>query len=84
MFPASWAVPGPTGALSSRRAAGIIDQYRTDPNTYFAENAPLFFTGDRPLSEWDSYVQSLMDMGLAKVIEVYQEGYDEYMAKKAG
>jgi putative aldouronate transport system substrate-binding protein len=81
-FDSAWTFP--RGVKFEDEQQEIIDQYRTDPNTYFAENAPLFFTGDRPLSEWDSYVQSLMDMGLAKVIEVYQEGYDEYMAKKAG
>jgi putative aldouronate transport system substrate-binding protein len=57
----------------------LIAQYRTDPNTYFVENVSKFFTGDTPHSEWDAYVKSLMDMGLDKVIEVYQEAYDDYM-----
>jgi putative aldouronate transport system substrate-binding protein len=58
----------------------IINSNRTDANTYFVENYSRFFTGDLPFSEWDNYVQSLMDMGLATVLEVYQAGYDDYMA----
>jgi putative aldouronate transport system substrate-binding protein len=57
----------------------IIDQNRTDANTYFIENYSRFFTGDLPLSEWDAYVKAMMDMGLATVLEVYQAGYDEYI-----
>jgi putative aldouronate transport system substrate-binding protein len=70
----------PSGIKFEDDQQQIIDQNSTDPTTYFTENAPLFFTGERPFSEWDSYVQSLMDMGLAACIEVYQEGYDAYMA----
>ncbi len=42
----------------------------------------LFFTGDKPFSEWDSYVQAMMDLGLSTVLEVYKEGYDAYMSSK--
>jgi putative aldouronate transport system substrate-binding protein len=58
----------------------IINDNLTDPNTYFIENYSRFFTGDMPLSEWDTYVQAMMDMGLAAVLEVYQDGYDAYIA----
>jgi putative aldouronate transport system substrate-binding protein len=57
----------------------IINANRTDANTYFTENYSRFFTGDLPFSEWDSYVQAMMDMGLATVLEIYQEGYDAYI-----
>jgi putative aldouronate transport system substrate-binding protein len=57
----------------------IINTNRTDANTYFTENYSRFFTGDLPFSEWDNYVKAMMDMGLATVLEVYQEGYDKYI-----
>jgi putative aldouronate transport system substrate-binding protein len=72
----------PTGVKFTDEQQQTIDQYRTDANTYFTENSALFFTGERPFSEWDSYVQTMMDMGLSTVIQVYQEGYDAYMASK--
>ena len=58
--------------------SSLISKYRTDPNTFYVENIPKFFTGDTPFSQWDSYVKSMMDMGLDKVIEIYQKAYDDY------
>jgi putative aldouronate transport system substrate-binding protein len=72
----------PTGVKFDDEQQQIINQYNTDPNTYFQENVSLFFTGEKPLSEWDSYVQTLMDLGLSTVLEVYQEGYDAYISSK--
>jgi putative aldouronate transport system substrate-binding protein len=73
----------PTGVKFNDEQQEIIDQNRTDPNTYFQENAPLFFTGEKSFSEWDSYVQTMMDMGLSTVLQVYQEGYDEYIKSRS-
>jgi putative aldouronate transport system substrate-binding protein len=69
----------PTGVKFTDEQQQIIDENLSDPSTFFQENSSLFFTGEKPFSEWDAYVQTMMDMGLATVVEVYQEGYDEYM-----
>ena len=43
---------------------------------YVNENAALFALGDKPMEEWDSYVEALNRMGLDRYIELAQEAYD--------
>ena len=43
---------------------------------YVNENAALFALGDKPMEEWDSYVEELNRMGLDRYIELAQEAYD--------
>lgn len=69
----------PTGIKFTTEQRDIIKANSTDANTYFQENSVLFFYGDTPFSEWNSYVKQIMDMGLTNVIEVYQQAYDEYI-----
>ena len=57
-----------------------INNLRADANTYFAENYVLFLLGDKPFSEWDSFQEQLNALGMARITEIYQEAYDEYMA----
>jgi len=54
-----------------------------DISTYITENVALFINLDRPMSEWDDYVQGLYDMGLQRALDIYQEAYDAYKAKVA-
>jgi putative aldouronate transport system substrate-binding protein len=70
----------PTGVKLTAEQQSIVDENFSDASTYFQENISLFFTGDRPLSDWANYQQEIMDMGLAKCLEVYQEAYDEYIS----
>ncbi len=53
----------------------------TDLNTYFSENYMLFLSGDKPLSEWDSYIADMKAFGLDTLTENYQNAYERYMAK---
>ncbi|NLO47459.1 MAG: hypothetical protein GX111_03930 [Clostridiales bacterium] len=61
----------------------IFNALANDILTYIAENYPQFVDNSKPLSEWDSYVQSLVDMGINDIIEMYQKYYDAYMAAQA-
>ena len=54
-----------------------------DLNTFYAETYVTFLNGDKPLSEWDSYIEDLNQFGYARVVEIYQEAYDAYMAENA-
>lgn len=40
-----------------------------------------FITGQEPLSNYDTYVANLETMGISNIVAVYQEAYDEYMAR---
>lgn len=53
----------------------------TDLNTHIGENIVQFIMGVRPLSEYDDFVRELKDMGLMKVIEIKQAGYDRYSSR---
>ena len=57
-----------------------INNLRADANTFFAENYVLFLLGDKSFSEWDSFQEQLNALGMARITEIYQEAYDEYMA----
>jgi putative aldouronate transport system substrate-binding protein len=60
-----------------------VGLYRADIVTYLNENYFSFIDGSLPLSEWDSYVEGLKEIGLSRVIEIYQEAYDAYIASAA-
>ena len=54
-------------------------QYAADLDTYISENVISFVNGDRPLSEWDTYISQLQTIGLEQAIAVYQQAYDAYI-----
>ena len=60
----------------------IVNKYSNDIGTYLKENYISFIDNSRSLSEWDSYIEGLKVVGIDQVLEVYQEAYDAYMAKK--
>lgn len=43
---------------------------------YIKENTSKFVIGRKPLSEWDAYVQGLVELGMEDVIQVYEQAYD--------
>ena len=38
-------------------------------------------TGDKSLDEFDDFVQQIEDMGIQDYLDIYQECYDDYMAR---
>lgn len=72
----------PKGISLSDEQSDAFSAY-IDINTYITENILTFVSGSKPLSEWDSYVEGLYEIGLEEAQAVYQEAYDNYMAKKA-
>ena len=57
-----------------------INQIRSDLDTYMKEMKAAFVTGERSLSEWDSYVETLKDLGAERLVEIYKEAYDRWKA----
>ena len=50
-------------------------------NNYINSNTLAFVTGSLSLdTDWDSYVQGLNDLGLARYLEINQAAYDAYKA----
>ena len=53
----------------------------SDVETTLNENVPKFIRGDRPMSEWDSFVEQLTSMNVEEAREIQQAAYDRYMAR---
>ena len=54
-------------------------------STYFTSRAVDFITGVSDIeAEWDEYVDTMKSMGIEEGIAIYQEAYDNYMAKLNG
>lgn len=52
-----------------------------DLATLAAENISKFVNGDRPMSEWDSFLDELYSMNIEECIAIKQAAYDRYMAR---
>jgi putative aldouronate transport system substrate-binding protein len=53
-----------------------------DIDTYVKEMTIKFIKGEEPLSNWDAFVTTINDMGLASVVTNYQAAYDRYLNRK--
>jgi len=47
--------------------------------TYINENFALFVTGEKSISEFDAYIDTLKSMKIERMIELYQNAYDKYI-----
>jgi len=56
----------------------VILNVFTDIKTYYTEMLTKFIVGTVDISEWDNYVSNLKQMGIDKVLEVYQAQYDRF------
>ena len=70
----------PAGAKLNQEQSEKVDQYKNDVATYIAENYLAFVDNSKPLSEWDSYVNGLMQHNFPEVVALYQEAYDNFQA----
>jgi putative aldouronate transport system substrate-binding protein len=48
---------------------------------YFEENVSKFIVGQRPMSEYDAYLQGLRDLGAEEVLAVWQGAYERQQAQ---
>ena len=83
----AWKIPDyggeydiPTGISYTADQYEVLNTYSNDIATFIAENWFGFFDGSKALSEWDSYVDTIYDMGIQNCIDVVQEAYEAYMA----
>ncbi len=49
-----------------------------DIQTYIEENLARFVTGDNPMSDWDAFIDHIMEMGLEDCIAIKQAAVDRY------
>lgn len=70
----------PAGVKLNEEQTDEVNQLQADLMTYISENYSSFLDNSKPLSEWDSYVEGLKTLNIDRVIEIFQEAYDTYMA----
>ena len=86
-----WTVEGSTDARnypSGAKGAFTTDEtleiaeFEADMQTYAQETCMKFLDGSMELNDenWDTYVQTVKDMGMDRLLEIYQTVYDEYKA----
>ena len=53
----------------------------SDINTYVSEYTLKFITGDVPLSEYDTYCETIASMGVDEVVGIVQDAYTRYASR---
>jgi len=56
----------------------VLKTIGTDLKTYVEENRDMFILGERPLQEFDDFVQEVKEMGLEEVLAIKQQQYERY------
>lgn len=62
----------------------LVDEYSaifSEVNTYVREQTVAFISGERSLDEFDAYLQTLKDLKVERMIEIYQLALDEFNAR---
>ncbi|MNV94069.1 hypothetical protein D3C71_1888290 [compost metagenome] len=59
-----------------------ISRYLTDIDAYVSKMYAKWMLSGGIDKEWDDYVKKLNDMGLDKMMKIYQTVYDRYQATK--
>ena len=72
----------PLGARLNSEQQDALRIYSSDIITYIAENFSAFIDGSRNVNEWDDYVATLNTLGLQDILDLYQDAYDDYLAKQ--
>lgn len=53
----------------------------SDIQTYISENVPKFVIGDKPMSEYDAFVETIYEMGIEDAIALKQTALDRYLTR---
>ena len=70
----------PNGAIMNTEQTTEYNTVAADICTYISENVLQFIYGQKALSEWDGFVDTLYDMGIETAIAAKQAAYDAYLA----
>lgn len=78
-------VPAAVPALPNLGFSPEDDERRreimADIDTFVDEQITKFILGQEPLSNWDNYVNTVKEMGIEEVLEIYQKAYDAWLNK---
>lgn len=69
----------PVGAIMSTQQSSSYNTVAADICTYISENVLQFIYGQKDISEWSAFVDTLYDMNIETAIEAKQAAYDDYL-----
>jgi len=69
----------PLGAVMSNDQKESYNTVAADIATYISENVLQFIYGQKDMSEWDSFIETVKSMGIDTAIEAKQAAYDDYL-----
>jgi putative aldouronate transport system substrate-binding protein len=53
----------------------VKQEIEVNIDSFVNDQLSKFFLGERPMSEWDNFVQEIYNMGLEQMLEVYEQAY---------
>ena len=59
----------------------IVNQYENDCATYFWEHVYKVIAGQETMEDFDTAVQTALDMGMAEIVDAYNRSYQDYLAQ---
>lgn len=72
-----WQIPFPQTYFTEEQEKRI-NVIESDLDTYIEQMEAKFITGAEPFSKWEDYVKTIERMGLAELVDIYQEAYDTW------
>lgn len=69
----------PTNVSMNAEETETASYYVADIVTYASQMIPQFISGDKPLSDWDSFVAELKEMSIEECVAAEQSAYDRCM-----
>ena len=79
--PSKFVEPMVPGLSFSPEENSLISQKLTDIQTFVDEALVNFIIGKKSMSEWDSYVKTVKDMGIDEIINIYQQSYERWLKR---
>lgn len=61
--------------------ADELATYRDDIEAYAQEGLSKFMLGQRPMSEWDSFIEGFKDMGVDEMLKIYESAFNRIVKK---
>jgi putative aldouronate transport system substrate-binding protein len=71
----------PAGMKFDYETKDLMNQFDIDIKTYADEFMNKLIIGQADFDEWDDFISTVKDLGIDKVLNMYQEAYDTYQER---
>lgn len=72
----------PAGLNFTDEESTRLNEINSDIGNYGTDMFNKFISGQEPLTNFDTYVETIKKMGIDEAMKIYQTAYDRYKAKK--